>query len=54
MRRTGTAPEFRVTRNAATEDASDVTSEDGGVPRAETGHPQSESSGTTSEATPDT
>jgi hypothetical protein len=53
VRRTGTAPEFRVTRNAAIEDA--PTSADGSVaePEAEATQPEAEGSGTASEATPE-
>ncbi|HEX3974992.1 MAG TPA: hypothetical protein VHW96_01950 [Solirubrobacteraceae bacterium] len=59
VRRTGTAPEFRVTRNAITDEAPHGADGAGGVdgaaavPEAEAGQPESEGSGTASEAAPD-
>jgi hypothetical protein len=53
VRRTGTAPEFRVTRNAAAEDAPGGADTETAESQAETAQPESEGSGTASEATPD-
>jgi hypothetical protein len=60
VRRTGTAPEFRVTRNATVENASEspadpVTEPETGAgrPESEAAQPEAEGSGTASEATPE-
>ncbi len=53
VRRTGTAPEFRVTRNAIAEDAADGADAPVGGGEAVAEQPESEGSGTPSEASPD-
>jgi hypothetical protein len=53
VRRTGTAPEFRVTRNDMAEDAPDDAEGPVARPAAEAEQPESEGSGTPSEAAPD-
>jgi hypothetical protein len=53
VRRTGTAPEFRVTRNATTEDEAREADGVAATPETEAEQPKSEGSGTASEAAPD-
>lgn len=53
VRRTGMAPEFRVTRNAATEGAPEDADGPTAGPEAEAAQPESGGSGTASEAAPD-